>query len=109
MAFYDEEIILEDRDYSAATESYTAVMPSFGVMGGNPRIEYLMRQEQNQNALQESQTWDAENPPEGFISEEKAAADQRGLLLKLGLGAGLAGSLAGIFILNRRKKQLELG
>ena len=108
MAFYDEEIVLEDRAYDSGTESYTAVMPSYGVMGGNPRIEYLMRQEQ-QNAVQESVTWDADNPPEGFISTETAAANQRDLLLKLGLGAGLAGSLAGIFILSRRKKKLEVG
>ena len=108
MALYDERIVLEDNGYDTAAESYTAVMPSYGVMGGNPRIEYLMRLEQEQNSARESVAWDADNPPEGFISVEEAKADQRSLLLKVGLGAGLAASLAGIVILKERKKKLEL-
>lgn len=103
----DEEIVLEDRDYGGGADSYTAVMPSYGVRGGNPRIEYMMRLEESQNTAQ-SLSWDADNPPAGFISEETAAANQRSLLIKIGLGLGLAGSLAGIFILTRRKKQLEI-
>mgnify|MGYP007070213280 CR=1 FL=1 len=107
MAMYDEQIVL-DEDMGYVSESYTAVMPSYGVMGGNPRIEYMMRQEQ-QAALAESQAWDPENPPEGFISVETAAANQRDLVVKLGLGAGLLGSLVGILLLRRKKKQLEVG
>ena len=103
----DEEIVLEDRDYGGGADSYTAVMPSYGVRGGNPRIEYMMRLEESQNTAQ-SLSWDADNPPAGFISEETAAANQRSLLIKIGLGLGLAGSLAGIFILAKRKKQLEI-
>ena len=110
MVLYDQEIILEDRDFGGGAESYTAVMPSYGVMGGNPRIEYMMRleQEQNQAAAQEQQVWDEENPPEGFISESAAQANQRDLLLKLGLGLGLVLSLTGIFILTRKKRALEV-
>ena len=107
MAFYDEKIIL-DEDMSYAAESYTAVMPSYGVMGGNPRIEYMMRQEQKLAEAQASPSWDADNPPEGFISEETAAANQRDLLIRLGLGAGLVGSIAGIMILQRKKQRLQL-
>ena len=108
MAFYDEKIIL-DEDMGYAAESYTAVMPSYGVMGGNPRIEYMMRQEQKLAEAQDSAAaWDAENPPEGFISEETAAANQRDLLLRLGLGAGLVGSIAGIIILQRKKQRLQI-
>ena len=107
MALYDEKIIL-DEDTGYAAESYTAVMPSYGVMGGNPRIEYMMRQEQKLAESQESPAWDAENPPEGFISEETAAAKQRDLLIRLGLGAGLAGSIAGIVLLQRKKQRLQI-
>ena len=107
MAFYDEKIIL-DEDMGYAAESYTAVMPSYGVMGGNPRIEYMMRQEQKLAEAQENTAWDAENPPEGFISEETAAANQRDLLIRLGLGAGLAGSIAGIVLLQRKKQRLQI-
>ena len=107
MALYDEKIIL-DEDMGYAAESYTAVMPSYGVMGGNPRIEYMMRQEQKLAESQESPAWDAENPPEGFISEETAAAKQRDLLIRLGLGAGLAGSIAGIVLLQRKKQRLQV-
>ena len=83
-------------------------MPSYGVMGGNPRIEYMMRQEQKLAESQESPAWDAENPPEGFISEETAAAKQRDLLIRLGLAAGLAGSIAGIVLLQRKKQRLQV-
>ena len=107
MAFYDEKIIL-DEDMGYAAESYTAVMPSYGVMGGNPRIEYMMRQEQKMAEDQSSPSWDSENPPEGFISEETAAANQRDLLIRLGLSAGLVGSIAGIVILQRKKQRLQL-
>ena len=107
MALYDEKIIL-DEDMGYAAESYTAVMPSYGVMGGNPRIEYMMRQEQKLAESQESPAWDAENPPEGFISEETAAAKQRDLLIRLGLAAGLAGSIAGIVLLQRKKQRLQI-
>ena len=107
MAFYDEKIIL-DEDMGYAAESYTAVMPSYGVMGGNPRIEYMMRQEQKLAEAQENTAWDAENPPEGFISEETAAANQRDLLIRLGLGAGLAGSIAGIVFLEKKRQRLQV-
>ncbi len=106
-SLYDEEIILEDRDYAA--ESYNAVMPSYGVMGGNPRIEYMMRQEQKAAVAEESAVWDAENPPEGFISIEKAEEISRDRFIKAGLGLGLLASIAGIFILRRRKQMLEVG
>ena len=105
-SFYDEEIILEDRGY--AEESYNAVMPSYGVMGGNPRIEYMMRQEEKQAAA-DNPVLDPENPPEGFISIEKAEAISRDRFIKAGLGLGLLLSLAGIFILRRRRKMLEVG
>ena len=107
LSLYDEEIILEDRDYAA--ESYNAVMPSYGVMGGNPRIEYMMRQEQKVSVAEDSAVWDAENPPEGFISIEQAEKTSRDRFIKTGLGLGLLASLAGIFILRRRKRMLEVG
>ncbi len=106
-AVYDEEIVLEDMDYGAVTESYTAVMPSYGVRGGNPRIEYLMRQEEKQSANQ-SAALDPDNPPEGFISVEKAEALSRDRLIKAGLGMGLLLSIGGIIILQRRKRMLEV-
>ncbi len=108
VSLYDEEIILEDRNYGTAAESYTAVMPSYGVMGGNPRIEYMMRQEEKQ-AVQENTALDPENPPEGFISVEKANEISRDRLVKTVLGLGLLLSIAGIFVLRRRKKLLEVG
>ncbi len=105
-SFYDEEIVLEEPDYTA--ESYNAVMPSYGVMGGNPRIEYMMRQEakESENSLPQL---DPENPPEGFISIEKAEAMSRDRFIKAGLGLGLLASIAGLIILRRRKQTLEVG
>ena len=107
MALYDEQIVLEDRDYGGAAESYSAVMPSFGVRGGNPRIEYMMRQEENK-ALQNVQPLDPDNPPEGFISTAAAEAGQRSLALKIVLGFGVVLSLCGSYLLRRKKQSLEV-
>ena len=53
--------------------------------------------------------WDADNPPEGFISVENAAKAQRNLVLKIASGSGLVLSIIGIIILKKRKKKLEVG
>ena len=105
-SFRDEQILLEEPEYAA--EAYNAVMPSYGVMGGNPRIEYLMRMEEKQNALSGSSSWDAENPPAGFVSAEEASAEKRSAALKIALGAGLLVSIGGIAVLEQRKKKLEV-
>ena len=107
-AFMDEEIVLEDRDFGGGADPYRAAMPSYGVRGGNPRIEYMMRQEENA-CLQKPVTLDPDNPPEGFISIAAAEANQRNLALKISLGFGLALSLVGIFVLRRKKQALEVG
>ena len=104
MPLRDEQIVLDDY----GTEAYNAVMPSYGVMGGNPRIEYLMRIEEKQNAVSESSAWDAENPPEGFISLEKASEEKWSTALKVVLCSGLLMSIGGIAVLERRKKKLEV-
>jgi len=105
--FRDEEIVLEDRDFGGGTDSYQALMPSYGTRGGNPRIEYMMRQEEKLSA-QNSLKLDPDNPPEGFISVEKAAAQRRKALIGAGAGTGLAVSIAGIFFLKRKRKALEI-
>ena len=106
-SFRDEEIVLEDRDFGGGTDSYQAVMPSYGVRGGNPRIEYMMRMEENR-MTQNSVRLDPENPPEGFISVAEAEANQRSLVLKIVFGLGLVSSLCGIYILRRKKQALEV-
>ena len=57
-----------------------------------------------QNAV----VFDPENPPEGFISIDKAVEKSRSWLLRIGLGAGLILSVGGIIILQHRKKSLEI-
>ena len=106
MPLRDEQIVLEDYDYG--TEAYNAVMPSYGVMGGNPRIEYLMRMEEKQKTLSDSSSWDADNPPAGFVSEAKASAETLNTALKIILCSGLLMSIGGIAVLERRKKKLEV-
>ncbi len=105
--FRDEEIVLEDRDFGGGTDSYQVLMPSYGTRGGNPRIEYMMRQEEKLSA-QNSLKLDPDNPPEGFISVEKAVAQRRKALIGAGAGTGLAVSIAGIFFLKRKRKALEI-
>ena len=97
--FRDEEIVLDD--------SYAAVMPSYGVMGGNPRIEYMMRMEEQANA-QNAAPLDPENPPEGFVSVEQMQQTNRTTLIIACLSTGLILSLAGVILLSRRKKSLEV-
>ena len=106
MPLRDEQIVLDDYDYGA--EAYTAVMPSYGVMGGNPRIEYLMRREKRENALSDSPAWDEENPPEGFVSLEKASEEKWSAVLKVVLASGLLASVGGIVVLEKRKKKTEV-
>ena len=109
LSLYDEEIVLDDRDYAgAAEESYHAVMPSFGVVGGNPRIEYLMRQEENQKAMKSVPSLESPVIPEGYISVEEAAAAQRSLAVKIILSGGLLLSICALMILQKRRKKLEL-
>ena len=108
-SLYDEEIVLEERDYdSNVSESYRAVMPSYGVMGGNPRIEYMMRQEENQKAMNSAQSAAGDVIPEGYISIEEANAAQRSLALKMLFSGGLVLCLCVLFVLRKRRKKLEL-
>lgn len=107
LSLYDEEIVLEDYDRTAE-ESYTAVMPSFGVMGGNPRIEYMMRQEEKQKVMNTSPSAENVVIPEGYISIEEAESAQRSLALKIILCGGLLGSLFALAILRKRRKKMEL-
>ena len=110
LSLYDEEIVLDEMDYAdSAQESYHAVMPSFGVMGGNPRIEYMMRQEENKKAM--NAVPDNNAPlvvPEGYISVEEASAAQRSLALKIILSGGLLLSICALVLLHKRRKQMEL-
>ena len=109
LSFYDEEIVLDDRDYAgAAEESYHAVMPSYGVMGGNPRIEYMMRQEQNQKTQNTIQDPASPVIPEGYISIEEASAAQRSLAVKMILSGGLLLSICALIILRERQKKMLL-
>ncbi len=109
LSLYDEEIVLDERDYAgSAQESYHAVMPSFGVMGGNPRIEYLMRQEENQKAMNAVPDNAPLAAPEGYISVEEASAAQRSLAIKIILSGGLLLSICALVLLHKRRKQMEL-
>ncbi len=109
VSLYDQEIVLEDRNFGgAAEESYHAVMPSYGVMGGNPRIEYMMRMEERQNALKSEPQPDSSVIPEGYISTEEASQMVRSASLKIILGGGLAASICALFLLHRRRKKLEV-
>ena len=105
LSLYDEEIIL-DRDY-ADEESYNAVMPSYGVMGGNPRIEYMMRQEENQKMMNAAPT-EIEVIPDGYISVEEAAAAQRETALKIIFCCGLLLSIGALVFLGKYRKKMEL-
>ena len=106
VTLYDQEIRLEDRDFGGgAEESYRAVMPSYGVMGGNPRIEYMMRMEEKQSV---QNSYESITVPEGYISIEEAAAAQRSLAIKMFLCGGLVLSLCVLFVLHRRRKKLEV-
>lgn len=106
-SFRDEEIVLEDRNFGGGTDSYQAVMPSYGVRGGNPRIEYMMRMEENR-MMENSAVPNTANPPQGYISIEEAEANQRSLVLKIIFSLGLTFSLCGNFILRRKKQALEV-
>ena len=109
VSLYDQEIVLEERNFSgAAEESYHAVMPSYGVMGGNPRIEYMMRMEESQNALRSAPQQDCGAVPEGYISTEEASQMVRSASLKIILGGGLAASICALILLRRRRKKLEV-
>ena len=109
LSLYDEEIVLDKRDYSeAAEESYHAVMPSFGVRGGNPRIEYLMRQEEDRKIMQAAESYDSMTIPDGYISAEEAAAAQRSLMIKMLFGGGLILCVCALLILNRQRKKMEV-
>ena len=109
LSLYDEEIVLEDRNYGeAAEESYHAVMPSFGVRGGNPRIEYLMRQEEDRNAMQAAESNDSAVIPEGYISTEEAAAAQRSMAMKMIFGGGLILCIGALIVLYRQRKKMEI-
>lgn len=108
-AYWDQEIVLEDRAFGgSADESYNAVMPSYGVRGGNPRIEYMLRMEESQNAMNKSVSLDPNNPPEGFVSIETAAASQRDLAVKIVLVSGLVFFLTGLYFLTRKRKEMEV-
>ena len=84
------------------------MMPSFGVVGGNPRIEYLMRQEENQKTMKSVPSLESPVIPEGYISVEEAAAAQRSLAVKIILSGGLLLSICALIILQKRRKKLEL-
>ena len=106
VSLYDQEIVLEDRSFGgSAEESYRAVMPSFGVRGWNPRIEYMMQMEENRTV---SEAADSFSVPDGYISLEESAAAQRSLAVKMLLGGGLIMSLCALFVLRRRRKKLEV-
>lgn len=105
--FRDEEIVLNE-SYSGDSNSYAAVMPSYGVRGGNPRIEYMLRMEEKQAGTQNAAPLDPDNPPEGFVSVETLDRTKRDILIRVGLGAGLVLSVAGAFLLSRRKKAMEV-
>lgn len=106
VSLYDQEIVLEDRNFGgSAEESYRAVMPSFGVRGGNPRIEYMMRMEEKQSAQNSVESFTV---PEGYISKEEAAQAQHDLAVKMILCFGLILSLCALFVLRRRRKKLEI-
>ncbi|MBQ6519530.1 MAG: hypothetical protein IJI14_12480 [Anaerolineaceae bacterium] len=109
VSLLDEEIVLEDRDFGgAAEESYRAVMPSYGVIGGNPRIEYMMRQEENLKAQQQAQSAANNTIPDGYISIEEAQQAVRSTALKIIFGGGLLLSIAVLFVLHKRRKGLEV-
>lgn len=109
VSLLDEEIVFEDRNYGGkAEESYHAVMPSFGVRGGNPRIEYMMRQEESRNYRQEDQSVDTAVVPDGYISTEEAEQAVRSTALKIIFSGGLILSFAALFILHKRRKGLEV-
>ena len=109
LSLYDEEIVLEDRNYGeAAEESYHAVMPSFGVRGGNPRMEYLMRQEENRNSVQAAESYESAAIPEGYISTEEAAAAQRSMAMKMIFGGGLILCIFALVFLYRQRKKMEI-
>ena len=109
ISLLDQEIVLEDRNFGgAAEESYRAVMPSYGVRGGNPRIEYMMRQEESQNSLRMAESAENQVVPEGYISEEEAHQAVRNTALKIIFGGGLILSLAVLIMLRQRRKMLEV-
>ena len=110
LSLYDEEIVLEDRNYGeAAEESYHAVMPSFGVRGGNPRMEYLMRQEEDRNSMmQAADSYESAAVPEGYISTEEAAAAQRSMAMKMIFGGGLILCIFALMVLYRQRKKMEI-
>ena len=108
LSLYDEEIVLEDRYIGTAEESYHAVMPSFGVRGGNPRMEYLMRQEEERNSQQAAETYNSMTIPEGYISAEEAAAARRSLAMKMLFGGGLILCICALMVLRKRRKKLEV-
>ena len=109
VSLYDEEIVLEEKSFGGASEeSYHAVMPSYGVMGGNPRIEYMMRMEESQNALRSAPSAESNVIPEGYISTEEASQMVRSASLKIILGCGLVLSVCALVFLHKRRKQLEI-
>ena len=109
LSLYDEEIVLEERNYGeAAEESYHAVMPSFGVRGGNPRMEYLMRQEEDRNSMQAAESSNSAAVPEGYISAEEAAAAQRSMAMKMIFGGGLILCICALMVLYRQRKKMEI-
>ena len=109
LSLYDEEIVLEERNYGeAAEESYHAVMPSFGVRGGNPRMEYLMRQEEDRNSMQAAESSNSAAVPEGYISAEEAAAAQRSMAMKMIFGGGLIVCICALMVLYRQRKKMEI-
>ena len=110
LSLYDEEIVLEDRNYGeAAEESYHAVMPSFGVRGGNPRMEYLMQQEEDRNSMmQAADSYESAAVPEGYISTEEAAAAQRSMAMKMIFGGGLILCIFALMVLYRQRKKMEI-
>lgn len=109
LSLYDEEIVLEERNYGeAAEESYHAVMPSFGVRGGNPRMEYLMRQEEDRNTMQAAESSNSAAVPEGYISAKEAAAAQRSMAMKMIFGGGLILCIFALVVLYRQRKKMEI-
>ena len=109
VSLYDEEIVLEEKSFGGASEeSYHAVMPSYGVMGGNPRIEYMMRMEESQNALRSAPSAESNIIPEGYISTEEASQMVRSASLKIIFGCGLVLSVCALVFLHKRRKQLEI-
>ena len=100
-------IVLDDMDYNAE-ESYHAAMPSYGVMGGNPRIEYMMRMEEREQEKRSVPESDSMAIPEGYISVEEFNTAQRSLALKIVFGVGLLLSLCALVILGKWRKKMEI-